>query len=524
MSQKTRTELKEYFKTSLKPTQAQFAHLIDSFVNPGVDPLKISGSFVGIGTASPSTPLTICAEATHGSVMNFKNAAGSDKWNIDIARDGNAGLNIGETGVTDGRVFIAEGGNVGIGTQAPAGRLHVYGINDDKDTQFMVLGDGRIRAGNYSLDNTDHCLIETMPGANTTLHLYGTQDFGLQIETSTNPEDVRREGINVKVAGASTQIGGNFEITTGGGLGVPENSVAVLGSAIGAGTNQTGVQGYAQDGVETNYGLQGAGLNGVDENAGLLAWSLNGTTSYGVHASASYGTTNYGIHAAALGLGSGTNYGIYATASGGSTNYAGYFMGDVHITGSFPAPSDVILKKNIKPISKALEKVMKLKPKTYDFKKTDPKFAMMNLPDTKQSGFVAQDLETIYPQFVKEVEIVEPREAGKPLPKKHKHQKIKSIAYMHLIPELTAAIQEQQALIDGLATQLDALTGGPAKPAAKGDAGSSKELVEINSKMDLTVQALNRMPSYRRAMNAAKKANAAAARKAAKAAPKKTKK
>lgn len=52
---------------------------------------------------------------------------------------------------------------------------------------------------------------------------------------------------------------------------------------------------------------------------------------------AASGSSAYGIYSAVADTGSdaGAVYGIYASATGGTTNYAGYFDGDVKITGAF---------------------------------------------------------------------------------------------------------------------------------------------------------------------------------------------
>ena len=89
-------------------------------------------------------------------------------------------------------------------------------------------------------------------------------------------------------------------------------------------------------------------------------------------------------------------------------------------------PSDVKLKTDILPLSKPLDVVRKLQPKSYFHKvNTDS--------NRRQYGFLAQDLEAVIP------EIVHTNELG-----------IKSVNYQQIIPWLTAAIKTQQELIEAL--------------------------------------------------------------------------
>ncbi len=71
----------------------------------------------------------------------------------------------------------------------------------------------------------------------------------------------------------------------------------------------------------TNIGVLGIKPNLGGNGAAVYAWNNDDNT------------TNYAVYANADGSSSNTNYGIYSTASGGGTNYAGYFNGDVAITG-----------------------------------------------------------------------------------------------------------------------------------------------------------------------------------------------
>ena len=50
--------------------------------------------------------------------------------------------------------------------------------------------------------------------------------------------------------------------------------------------------------------------------------------------------TNHGVYGSALG--SGTNYGVYGIATSGVENWAGYFDGDVRVTGTFTNPGPVL--------------------------------------------------------------------------------------------------------------------------------------------------------------------------------------
>ncbi|MFH2143558.1 MAG: hypothetical protein ABIJ97_14120 [Bacteroidota bacterium] len=91
---------------------------------------------------------------------------------------------------------------------------------------------------------------------------------------------------------------------------------------------------YGMHNVTNNYGV---GILGKGGYMGVKAENTSTTGSnYGAYASATgAGTvTNYGVYGTASGTGTGTRYGVYGYASGGTTAWAGYFSGNVNVTGT----------------------------------------------------------------------------------------------------------------------------------------------------------------------------------------------
>ena len=104
--------------------------------------------------------------------------------------------------------------------------------------------------------------------------------------------------------------------------------------------------------------------------------------------------------------------------------------GDLHVDRDVVAfsttPSDKRLKTNIKDINYGLETIMKLNPKQYDWKKDD----------THDIGFIAQEVEKVIPEIVKD--------------KKHFDKEIKTLDYEKLTAVLIKAVQELKQEIEDL--------------------------------------------------------------------------
>ena len=155
-----------------------------------------------------------------------------------------------------------------------------------------------------------------------------------------------------------------------------------------------------------------------------------------------------GVYGRAI-QGTGTNYGVYGWAYGpNSTNYAGYFAGNVTVTGIFSNPSDERFKENLQPFKNALSKIKLIDVHTFNFiQMTEEK--QMVLPEGEQIGLIAQELEEILPQLVTdEVHAYDKNEGIEGVEKDMEKIEYKGINYIGLIPVLIEAIKEQQTQIE----------------------------------------------------------------------------
>jgi len=194
-----------------------------------------------------------------------------------------------------------------------------------------------------------------------------------------------------------------------GPIGIEGESSAASGVGVYGTTSSGSGQGVL--GVATNYttgtGVQGESYSG----AGVYGSS---TTDYGVRGTSAGGAGYagvYGINTAGSGVGvlgrmtpSGTGAAVYGDNGGSGTGWAGYFYGNVTITGALTVgsctgcSSDQRLKQNIEPLTGAVDQLLRLKAVTFDWKNPEEH---QDQPG-RQTGFIAQDVEKIFPKWVGE--------------------------------------------------------------------------------------------------------------------------
>ena len=358
-------------------------------------------------------------------------------------------------------------GNVGIGTTTPGYLLHVsknmvspsiriqnaggtggaaFEMIDDAsgaDWKFKATNSGGFKIRDHA-SGLDVFTIEPNSAANV-FYINGTGNVGIKTTSPNAPLSVA----NTNLGGIATT--GSFQIGQSNSYNLVCDNNEVQ-SRFNGGANTLYLQYWGGD---LNVCASGGTANfagPVQLNSNLITYGrigINTTPSYDLHInstdySALYITGSYEggtvANVVATGTAAGT-WGLYAYAT--TAGYAGYFSGNIYCSGSY-LPSDEKLKENIAPLENALDKVMQLEIKTYNYKS---EFAEMNLPATRQYGFTAQNIESVFPELVK---INPAKEKEQPI-------EFKAVNYIGLIPILTEAIQEQQKEIDAKDGRIDDL-------------------------------------------------------------------
>jgi hypothetical protein len=119
---------------------------------------------------------------------------------------------------------------------------------------------------------------------------------------------------------------------------------------------------------------------------------------------------------------------------------------------------------------------MLLKPSAYNYKTSD--FPAMSLPHGNQMGFIAQELESVFPSLIRDVkEHTLPTQKGEEARKVEGH---KAINYTGLIPLTIAALQEEHKIVEQQYQKLEGLQQQLIQ--------QSKEIQELKNQMALLQQ------------------------------------
>jgi hypothetical protein len=349
----------------------------------------------------------------------------------------------GASSSSDALVML-KNGNMGLGTSNPTQRLEVAGSIYTQSSNWAIRG---VKTGSGSF-----------PG------VWGETESG-----SSNANGIRGFANNTTSGTGSAGVFGKNFSTTNANYGVYGEAVSVSGR---------GVYGYASAPSGINYGVYGRSdspggnaVFGYSSHSQGTAGRFDGG-AYGIRATAPGEDADndaYGVYALSSGTyilgaryggyfyaynGGAHSYGIYAKADGNSgigghfegNGWAGRFYGDVSISGTLYGGSDKKLYRNMNKIDNSLQKINRLQAYSYDYK-TD-EYDFMNLSKGRQFGFIAQELEQVFPELVKDMHDPGSNQIEEQKGNHYEAVDYKGINYIGLIPVLTEAIKEQQQIID----------------------------------------------------------------------------
>jgi hypothetical protein len=274
------------------------------------------------------------------------------------------------------------------------------GINATTDLQFFTAATEQMR-----LNTTGLGIGTSSPSDKLTVISAGTQ------VGSTNFRNIARIGLATN--DASVLLG--YDVSAGSAILASTNNYPIAFWTSIAGTYAEKMRIDSSGRVFVN---QAAGNGNTAQRMGL---TYDGNTEWGLSFKNSFSGN----------VGSAINF----------NNFAGTQVGTIQPGASSTAyvtTSDYRLKENVKPIAGALNTVSRLKPCTYDW------------IETKEAdiGFIAHELQEVLPNAVRgEKDAVDVD--GNP--------QYQGIDTSFMVATLTAAIQEQQALITALTARITAL-------------------------------------------------------------------
>jgi hypothetical protein len=334
------------------------------------------------------------------------------------------------------RVRVDASGNVGIGTSTPARRLDVSGAG----------------VFNFTSGSIEIAEPGTVPG------------FVLQTSTANQRTDIRNTAGNLVFTTGTGSTTERMRIDSAGNVGIgtssPAQKLSVGGNIVATGSIDCGTQflGLSTDtATAPSFSFSGDTDTGVFRSgANVLNFSTGGTECARFLAAGSFlvGTTTNlgagGISLAPFTSGFAVVNNNSAAASGfvfqsfrRSSTEIGFIDQNGTTAVRYSTTSDYRLKEDVAPMTGALAKVAQLKPCTYKWK----------ADGSDGEGFIAHELQEICPAGVSGTKDAVDEE-GNP--------RYQGIDTSFLVATLTAAIQEQQAIITALTARVEALEGAQA--------------------------------------------------------------
>jgi hypothetical protein len=478
-----------------------------AFTEGGVESMRINSSGnVGIGTSSPAVKLDVAGNATvQNGVLTvgkdtiydaFINTPESMYFNVDSDANSTGNRFVWGTdraGTSGGTEWmrIDSSGNVGIGTSSPSRTFQVanstnaiVSVLNDSIEGVLNATNSAVNIGSASNDNltistngtermriTSAGLVQIL-ASSTNSTFTGGGDLAIK-NSSSNPYmswhntagdrygyiQANSTSLNMQAESGFLSLGSitgeAMRIISGGNVGIGTTSPSVRLQVNGGAVNTSSVfqttnaESYIQLVSSAGSSYIGTKTNSIEflvNSAGNYAGSfdtngyfyVNGTSQIGQISGYFNGAAVSGIGLQTSRASTGSNFMVFNNNAG---SIAGFIQHNGTTTVNYSTSSDYRLKENIAPMTGALAKVAQLKPVTYTWKNTDGE---------QGEGFIAHELAEVCPLAVS---------GEKDAMNENGLIKAQGIDSSKLVAILTAAIQEQQTLIENLTTRLNALEG-----------------------------------------------------------------
>ena len=316
---------------------------------------------------------------------------------------------------TGGNIYNNTGTNVGVGTTTPGDKLEVNGNIRLTNTGTLLAAPSTTGSA-YSVTVKAGDPYVPVGGSGGSVNILATNNMpsGGSGYGNLGPSG----NINITSGSGYNTAGGHINIIAG-----QTSCWALTGNSHADVNIQGGANLVAADAASINVyggGTVGVGCPTANANGGNLILKSGIGTGTGTQGNIQLLNGNVGIGTAAPSS---------KLEVCGNVRVIGTIVASGTITTSaISCPSDFRYKKNITALDNPIEKLMQINAVQYNWRRDE--FPNMNFSDHLQTGFIAQDLEKIFP------EMVYTDEAG-----------YKSIDYSRLTPLLAATIKEQQKQI-----------------------------------------------------------------------------
>jgi len=318
------------------------------------------------------------------------------------------------------------GGNPNADVPAAGGRL---GTNGD-------------RALIFETNNTERGRLVNITG----FWGFGTASPNAKVHVNGTGTD---NPFRVQVNGAS-----KLYVDNGGGVSVGSSSIPPANGLFVSGNTTIGTSVPAANFRTT-----------INEtaNAALILGTLNGVGSYLTVNKPSTSSSTEVVRIR-------DNGSTFATFNSIAATFQLTVTGDALASGGTWQNSDKRIKRDIKPITSAMDNLMKLKPSVYYFDRDQEKYKYLNLPKDLQFGLIAQEVKEVFPNIVREYNTYD--EEGKA-----RAETMHSINYTELIPVLIKGMQEQQKMIVALQERIAQFEGAAISEGGSNNAKAGNALV-----------------------------------------------